>query len=521
MNKLINKFWPVLFALVLAFIFNGSLSFAQENPDEIAKKYNVSFPIAELGNCESYAACRTYCEDPVNGETCVSFAKKKGFYKEEEQDSRKEELINKAKTELGCDSYESCQSLCQKSENFDKCNSFAKKYSLSGGHVNNPEERKVLEKAKEILGCDSPSSCMSFCEKEENRTKCSEFAKQTGLRGGEQRVGPGGCTSEETCKAFCSDPNNYSICSGFSKGVGGQFSGPGGCNSEESCRSYCREHPRECGYNDEDGRLNSPPPGNYNNQEMCNRTPSCRWDNNSCKCGIYDNPEEAKRRAEEHARFCRENPKKCGIDGQGGFENREEKERFEKFCRENPDKCGGGGPNNTIIRSCPAGQYWNGQSCIAGSYNGGSSPTNGSSSNYSGNMMSRDQQESGCRSGGGSCDWGNGVCNCRGYTSPGGTSGSTSTSTSGSSMSRDQQESGCRSCNGTCNWNGDMCQCQCGATSTQQTQTQTQTQTQPTQEQQQTQTQTQTQTETQPSGVQGVSIVSNIFQVILNFFIKD
>ncbi|OGH12461.1 MAG: hypothetical protein A2857_00135 [Candidatus Levybacteria bacterium RIFCSPHIGHO2_01_FULL_36_15] len=96
--------------------------------------------------------------------------------------------------------------------------------------------------------------------------------------------------------------------------------------------------------------------------------------------------------------------------------------------------------------SCPSGQYWNGSSCITSSTS----------------TTSREQQETTCRSGGGTCSWNGDTCNCQGYNSSGSTSTSTSTSTS---MSRDQQEAGCRSCGGTCNWNGDMCNCQCGSSS--------------------------------------------------------
>lgn len=557
-------FWTALI-IVFLFLFLGQTVNAEENPDEIAKKHGITFPVAELGNCSNYSACRTYCEDPVNGGICLNFAKKKGFYKQNEQDSRKEELLKKAKTELGCDSYNSCQDFCRKAENFDKCSTFAQKNNLGGGRVENPEEKRILEKAREILGCDNPSSCMSFCEKEENRTKCSEFARQAGLRGGEQRIGPGGCNSEETCKAFCSSPANYQVCSGFSRGTGKQFSGPGGCSSEESCRTYCKDHPEDCGYGDDDRRF-SPPPG-YNPQEMCSRTPSCRWDDNTCKCGFYDNPEEAKRRAEEHARFCRENPGKCGIGKQGDFQNKDEKEKFEKYCRENPDRCGSknsyieynpenscknagcrwddNGCNCSGVTSGPMiectkkqGCSWINSSCQCSNagptnyypgpsgYNSGTSNTyntcslgqywNGQNcipNSYSGNSpttgdsTSRDQQEAACRAGGGTCDWSSGICSCKSSSS--GTSGG-----SGSSMSREQQESGCRSCGGTCNWNGDMCNCQCGSSGS--TSTQTQSTPQPTQESQTQQTQTQTpQPEQQSSpSVQGVNTGKSLLQII-------
>lgn len=261
-------------ALVLAFIFVAT-TYAQESNEQLAKKYNVTFPIAELGGCSSLAECRNFCEDPVNHASCISFAKKKGFYKEDSVRTNKEELLAAAKTELDCDSHNSCMQFCHQEANREKCDAFAKKHNLGGGHVNNPEEEEFLEKAKEILGCSSAKECMNFCSQEANRAKCSQFAQTVGLQGGEHQVGPGGCSSEETCKAFCSDPQNSQICSEFSRSHGGSYSGPGGCNSEESCKTYCQAHPTECG-----GGLEE----HISLQEYCSKTPNCSWINERCEC---------------------------------------------------------------------------------------------------------------------------------------------------------------------------------------------------------------------------------------------
>ena len=75
----------------------ASAVFAQ-SPEEVAKKYGIAFPIAELGNCSSVSQCRTFCEDPVNQSTCMEFAKKKGLYKEEAREDvgeGKEKILEK------------------------------------------------------------------------------------------------------------------------------------------------------------------------------------------------------------------------------------------------------------------------------------------------------------------------------------------------------------------------------------------------------------------------------------------
>lgn len=295
----------VLILLSTLSVFAG-ISYAQETPETKAKKFGVAFPVAELGNCASVSECRTYCEDQTHRDACVTFAKKKGFYKEPEVDTKRQALIQSAKTELGCTSEESCKEICQQEANFEKCRAFAEKNGLENG-PRNPGDRKILEKAKEILGCDSKESCKAICEQEANKDKCSEFAKQTGLEGGNRRVGPGGCNSEESCKAYCE--KNPEECKKFGGGPPSgdkDKKGPGGCDSEESCKKYCNEHPDECkneskekGKDDDrlrDGKFGQPGPGGCDSEESCKK-------------------------------YCEEHPNECG--------NKDK----EDYCQTHPDEC--------------------------------------------------------------------------------------------------------------------------------------------------------------------------------------
>ena len=416
---------------------------------DIAKKYNVTFPISELGGCINLDSCRNFCEDPVNSSSCISYAKQKGFYQENKFEV-KDNTLAAAKSQLGCDSYAACLNFCEVPANFDKCDSFAKSQGLVGGRVDDPSKTQVISKAREVLGCDSTAGCQSYCSKEENRQKCSDFAKTVGLHGGEHQVGPGGCTSETTCKAFCSDPNNYQVCSGFTTVAGGTFTGPGGCNSEASCRSYCSQHEDECkkGFGGPGG---SPPPG-YNPQEMCNKTPNCSWTGSTCQCGFYGETEETAKKAEEYAAYCQANPDKCKSGQPGSFDTSAQRQEFESYCSKNPDKCKPP-PGVTTTYSDPAtectkyGCSWNGSFCQCSSISGGkyTPPPPGSGGT---------DPATGCRNAGGT--WNNNYCQMP-------TSGSSTTSAP-SGMSRDQQEAGCKSCGGTCSWSGDFCNCKCGST---------------------------------------------------------
>lgn len=459
-NLTISKFITIFLVSIFALLIMVIQVQGQESAEDIAQKYGITFPIAELGGCTDIDSCRNFCEDPINTTTCINYAKSKGFY--EEEDVEKTEILQKAKQVLGCDSYESCQNFCSISTNFDKCDTFAKQQGLSGGHIDDPGKQEILQKAKEILGCDSYSSCTSFCSNDANRNKCSEFAKQTGLRGGERSVGPGGCTSEETCRSFCSDPNNFQVCKGFTQSSGQTFTGPGGCNSEESCRAYCRDNENEC--RSFAGAGGSPPPG-YHPQEMCLRTPNCKWTENTCQCGFYGGEGDSARRAEEYAKFCRENPSKCGPGQTGGFGNETERQNFEDYCRQNPQKC------------APTGSW------------SGSPPSSGTTyTTYTPAPTS--------------------YPNATSYSAPSG-------------MSREQQEAGCRSCGGTCTWSGDFCNCQCTTSgSTGSTSTPAPAESTPAPQPEQTSApQEQPQSSPAPSPtVQGIAIFRSILDRMLDFF---
>lgn len=517
-NEFLNKFWPVVVAFVLSFIFTQSPVTAQENSSNTNDKYGVTYPVVELENCSDYAACRTYCEDPVHKDACTAYAKLKGFYKDDAVTVKSESIVKAAKVELGCDSFDSCQSYCQQETNRDKCDAFAKSHKLNGGRVSNPASKDIIKKAEEILGCSSEESCKAFCSDQSNAAKCSEFARSVGLRGGEIRRGPGGCISESTCRAFCQDPNNFDECAKFGgqKGARENFRGPGGCNSRESCESYCQTHSDEC------SRLNERQAAPVEAKEFIDYCKS-----NSGKC-FYN-------------RYCEENPEKCQKDftsrgvGQANPEmgNCKTPGACYDWCKANPGKCQGFNPdaprpddsqyrtytqNYDPASACRRGGCtWSNNSCQCGT----SGYNYQSAYQYNPTPRSRDEQESMCRSGGGTCSWNGDFCYCQGYRSPNsttnysssgsyssgdmgsresqeaackaiggyctstsltfcgcsgsGSSGSTTTTTATTNttsttpppgQTRDSQESACRSCGGTCNWSGDFCSCNCGSTST-------------------------------------------------------
>ncbi|OGE25653.1 hypothetical protein A2780_03675 [Candidatus Daviesbacteria bacterium RIFCSPHIGHO2_01_FULL_41_45] len=293
---------------LLSLIF-VTLVYAQTST-ESAKKYGVTFPVVDLGNCTSVGECRVYCEDPSNRDSCLAYAKQKGFYKEDEVKKQQEAVLGAAKSELGCGSKEECAQFCSQENNWEKCGDFAKKKKLKGGYVEDPKKVEVVQKAKEVLGCANYGECQGFCLKDENKNKCSDFAKLVGLRGGEEKRGPGGCLSENSCKLFCSNPDNFQECNrfGIATTQGGvvsksSFKGPGGCDSEESCRQYCTKNPQVC-YPDKNSSSTNPSteegkntpanyptsfPGKGESQEIFCLRSGCKWINNACSCSTPTN----------------------------------------------------------------------------------------------------------------------------------------------------------------------------------------------------------------------------------------
>jgi hypothetical protein len=220
----------ILFLAGLFLFFFAGVTFAQEaspSSEPAVKKFNITFPIAELGNCSSVENCKEYCSDPSNQNACTAYAKKKGFYKESnsgEGNAKLREVIAKAKEELGCSTEKECKDFCSKSENRDKCIAFAQKYALK------PLKsivKNIVEMATKFLGCSSEDSCKSFCSVEANFEKCREFAKLAGLGRGKDSTGSG--KPKEGTSSGKYTPNSQNAFE----------------HANERAR-FCREYPEKC-----------------------------------------------------------------------------------------------------------------------------------------------------------------------------------------------------------------------------------------------------------------------------------
>src|SRR3989344_6159982 len=144
---------------------------------------NLTFPIKDLGECKNLEECTNYCEDPVNQNSCSAFAKKNGFYQDDVTTYATDEFYEDAQSELGCNSRDGCVNFCSQEANFDACSAFAKRSEIPGGYVDEPDKPEYLTIAQTTLGCDSTTSCATFCDNSANAQACSNFADQAGLLG--------------------------------------------------------------------------------------------------------------------------------------------------------------------------------------------------------------------------------------------------------------------------------------------------------------------------------------------------
>ncbi len=211
-----------------------------------AKQYSVTFPIEDLGNCAGPQECRDFCEQPTNQQACMDFAKKKGFQKEMNDGNRidrqkKDELIEKAKTELGCTSMESCSNICE--SDHTRCEAFAKKHGVyqeppeSRGRYSAKEKVQLIEKAQSELGCTSMESCKTTCEK--NPERCMAFAKKHGFERPEPRERQEEMEGQKEVETENRTQQNES--QQPSSGAG-----PSGCRTEKECKNWCNDHPDKC-----------------------------------------------------------------------------------------------------------------------------------------------------------------------------------------------------------------------------------------------------------------------------------
>lgn len=289
------------FIPIVAFVFAFVFAAHAQNP------FNIQFPVAELGGCNSIEECFNYCEDPSNAPQCRAWAEANGFAAgDDERHEEAQEILEEAGTGPGgCSSPEECDAFCSDQSNEDECFDFA----VEHGFIDPAEAEKIrsLKNRGGPGGCRGDEECRAYCSNPANQLECVNFAVENGFMSEEEasrvrlllsgelpgiprpgefgpgvgRVGPGepqidvvkaqqvleelgggpgGCEDFDACEEFCSTQGNEEICFDFAKEHGlmdpeeaekfkklSTAEGPGGCKGR-TCEAYCEEsgHEREC-----------------------------------------------------------------------------------------------------------------------------------------------------------------------------------------------------------------------------------------------------------------------------------
>lgn len=224
------------------------------------------------GGCHSEEECRNFCENPDNFQECIEFAKENGMISEEEaQRIQKMPPVGPG----GCRG-EECRTYCENPDHQEECLKFAEDNDLL------PKEE--LERAKKMIGKTGPGGCRgeqcrAYCDNMEHQEECLNFAIENDLIPKEEAErakkfmkaakegGPGGCRREE-CQTYCETEEHRDECFEFAKSRGlipeeelrraekgmslskkvKEIGGPGGCKEEDECRQYCLDssHVEEC-----------------------------------------------------------------------------------------------------------------------------------------------------------------------------------------------------------------------------------------------------------------------------------
>ncbi len=243
--------------------------------DEVTKTYGVTFPVAELNNCESIAACGAYCRKDGNLPSCIKFVNAHQLTKADVLSFNISQLGN---CQIGSD----CRNFCNRDENIAKCMDFADKYDLLS--PSNIEISRAFIRAigsgGTPGGCRTLEECDHYCDSSIHTNECLDYVGKKKLVAEEElsatrkvadgfRKGidtPGKCRGITECDDYCADSSHSTECMVYARKVGfypseiaadmaGKFialamqgATPGGCTSKEACDAYCAiaAHGVEC-----------------------------------------------------------------------------------------------------------------------------------------------------------------------------------------------------------------------------------------------------------------------------------
>lgn len=156
-------------------------------PDELADAKKMLEAVkrgVKAPPCRGKKECDVYCTQPENFEQCINFAEAAGFIPPEELEDAKKALvaIKKGIKPPPCRSKKQCESYCTEPQNLESCMTFAE----AAGFISQ-EEAALARKTggKGPGGCKGKEECEAFCKEEANQEACFSFAEKHDLLTGE------------------------------------------------------------------------------------------------------------------------------------------------------------------------------------------------------------------------------------------------------------------------------------------------------------------------------------------------
>lgn len=224
-----KRLFLALSVFAIAIIVVGARPFSSAK----AAEPTISFPISELGNCASKAACREYCNDREHMAACTAYGKTHSLITKE-QAERNEKFEQKLR--VGgpgkCASVRACVEFCKNKEHAEECRAFAEKIGVAlkpllrriASSTASSSAGMVRERERERQ--DDASSTESGRRILPQPKPIEREATSTGseVRGrGGAPINPPVCPDQETCRKICSDPNGqffeYSDCVQFRRAL--------------------------------------------------------------------------------------------------------------------------------------------------------------------------------------------------------------------------------------------------------------------------------------------------------------
>ncbi len=261
---------------IILFLSAAALVVAQEDPFS-----QISYPVAELGNCQNRDACEAYCEKEENMKACLDFAEAHNLMPKEEIEMARRMLASgETVGPGGCQSMVECEAYCNDINHLEECITFAEEHNMIPADELE-EAKKVIAALKKGIKppkCGGKSECDIYCSRPENMEECITFAEAAGLipldeledakkmlEAVRRGVKPPNCHGKEACDIYCSKIENMEECMEF--GIAAGFIPPDeiedarkmldalkrgitppNCQGEEECDVYCSkpENMKEC-----------------------------------------------------------------------------------------------------------------------------------------------------------------------------------------------------------------------------------------------------------------------------------